>query len=106
MMKNLDTLRGHNHFSKMLREQKSMIYSCEKYIIHASGTGKHAIITVFGNYDLMKVCISKEYMERKPGSQQAVSLRKTEEQFELSEMTAAFFDTLIVNLMKELLTSQ
>lgn len=104
MMQNLDKLRKHGHNSKMLRETKKMRYSYEKYLIRARGTGKYVILIVIGNLDLLKVCVSKEYFQHKSSPHEDIFLNKTEEQYELSEITPSFFDTLIANLMKELLS--
>ena len=106
MMKIVDTLRKHNHDSKMLRETKTMQYNYEKYKIRASGTGKHVIVIIFGNYHLLKVCIAAEYFENAPSGQEDKSIKKTEQQYELSEITPALLDALIINLMKEMLPAQ
>ena len=106
MMEIVDKLRKNGHSSKMLRETKTMQYNYEKYSICASGTGKHVVVVIFGNYHLLKVCITAEYFEYVSLEKKDKSIKQTEQQYELSEITSALLDALVINLMKEMIPAQ
>lgn len=75
----------------------------ENYFISASKMVKGLcfVLTVVGNYATQKVCIITEYIDTSKNKSQSV--KKTEEQYALSEITAELFDMLIVKNMNEML---
>ena len=96
-------LRDHGHDAIMLREKVEMKYAYENYKIDPSGSGnKYAVISVVGNYDLQKVCITTEYLLFNPNSKPA-SVSKTEQQFELAQITPEIFEPMVVKVLTDLI---
>jgi len=66
----------------------------------ASGFG--FIITVLGNFLTQKVCVFTQFVKHQ-GNSPSASVKVSEEQFQLENMSSQLFDTLIATAMKELL---
>jgi len=83
----------------------NMLYKhYENYYVAAPelAAGKAFIITMLGNYSLQKVCVITEYVKHNH-SKPSTSVKKTEEQFELSQIAPELFDTIVADRMKEML---
>ena len=65
----------------------------------ASGFG--FIITVLGNFLTQKVCVFTQFVKHQ-GSSPSTSVKISEEQFPLENITPELFDTLVATAMKEL----
>ena len=76
----------------------------ESYYIAAPALaeGMAFILTVLGNYSLQKVCVFAEYVKHHPNAP-STSVKKTEEQYELAQLTPELFDTIVAARMKEML---
>ena len=76
----------------------------ENYYITAPelAEGISLVITVLGNFSLQKVCVITEYVKHNH-SKPSTSVRKTEEQFDLSQITTELWDTITADRMKEML---
>jgi hypothetical protein len=103
MMHNFEILRGRGYESKMLREKVPMNYYYENYVIHVPAARKHVLVSVFGNYELQKVCITSEFFSNATDGSGSKPVKKNEVQHELADITPALFDTLVLNLLKEML---
>ena len=104
MIKVNEKLRYAKRLGRVIREKKDGIYDYEKYEIHpATNNQLYFKITVLGNYDLMKVCVFTEYFSPVNGAnhQMEVSLKKTEEQFDLEQITADLLEKIVANDMVE-----
>ncbi|TAL61580.1 MAG: hypothetical protein EPN85_04465 [Bacteroidetes bacterium] len=105
MMDKMEALRQNGHFGKKVREKVRMEYLYERYLIIATGIPMQAEIWVIANHRLHKVCMVTEFFSLAEGSGNRTSFKRSETQHQLSEVTPIFLDTLVVNLIRELLAS-
>lgn len=101
MMKILEKLRQHGHFAKMVREEFPIKYYYEYYTIHPKETNKYALISIVGNYDVLKVFVITEYLNRVTHEKRE-SIKKIEVQHELSEITTTFMEAHVIKVMNEI----
>jgi len=59
------------------------------------------ILTVMGNYQLQKVCVFAEYIKH-INNAPSTSLKKTEQQFDLPQITPELFDKIVTQSLKEM----
>lgn len=100
----LDKLRFHNHLARVIHDKNTAQYYHEDYYIGPNtGDEKYFIISVAGNYDIEKVCISTEYFDSffEDGKRATKQLKKTEEQYALSQITPGLFAPIVLKAMNE-----
>ena len=103
MMKNMEALRGHGRPAKQVREHKAMLYEYEKYFVKFGN--REVVIIIYGNYEIEKVCILVEYFEQDLQNGQKKSIKKTEKQYTIPDITADLINTFVVDVVKELAAS-
>ena len=107
MIKILEKLRNHGNYSKVLHDKSPTYFPNERYEIYP-GNGKYFVLSIIGNYDLLKICMDIEYFEsvKQEGTYVQRSFKKIEEQYELSDITPALLESLVLKAIKELLPAQ
>ncbi|MBI4930927.1 MAG: hypothetical protein HY841_09210 [Bacteroidetes bacterium] len=90
-----------------LDDKTQMLYKdYENYYLSAGemAGGFCFILTVLGNYSLQKVCVFTEFIQHSHSSQIVdTSVKKTEERFDLAQITPELMDTIVTERIKQLI---
>ncbi len=106
MMQHTETLRTHGHHAKQLREKINTDYAHECFIIYPDSTSKNALLLVFGNHVLQKICFAAEYFDTPASADKKLPYKKTEVQYELAEVSETVIDKFLTDVMAELLAAK